>query len=85
MTTSENPLILEVYSPEEKMYGDYINLVQFPGSDGSFEILKNHAPLIATLKPGIIKIKDLKLVEHQFTVKGGVVEVLNNQITVLVT
>lgn len=77
--------MLEMYSPEEKMFGDYVNLVQLPGSDGSFEILKNHAPLIATLKPGVIKIKDIKTIEHNFTVKGGVVEVLNNQVTILVT
>jgi len=85
MTTSEKPLQLEVYSPEERLYADSVILVQLPGSDGSFEILKNHAPMIATLKQGTIRIKDVRLEEHSFNVKGGVVEVLNNQVTVLVT
>ena len=85
MTTSEKPLMLEVYSPEERMFSDMVNLVQLPGTDGSFEVLKNHAPMIATLKKGVIRVKDIYLQEHTFEVKGGVVEVLNNQVTVLVT
>lgn len=45
--------------------------------------MNNHAPLIATLKKGTIKLKESSKEEHTFSVNGGVVEVLNNNVTVL--
>ena len=58
-------------------------MAQFPGIDGSFEILNAHAPMISVLKSGKIKIQDENNQIQLFEVKGGVVEVLKNKILVL--
>ena len=58
-------------------------MVQVPGSKGSFEILRNHAPIISTLDQGTIKIVDQKGGISFFDVDGGVIEAKNNKIIVL--
>ena len=74
---------LEIITPEKKIYSGEVNLVNLPGSDGSFGILENHAPIISTLKKGIIKITELNQTEKTFEVKGGVIEMSKNNIIVL--
>jgi len=76
-------MYLEIITPDKKIFSGDISSVKLPGADGSFGILKNHAPLISTLKTGKIKVIDNRNETFQFDVKGGVVEVLNNKITVL--
>ncbi|RZJ63343.1 MAG: hypothetical protein EOO47_28670, partial [Flavobacterium sp.] len=49
---------------------------------GSFQILKDHAPIISTLEDGPVIIKAITG-EEIFNIKGGVVEVLDNKIIVL--
>lgn len=75
---------LEIITPEKKVFEGEVKLVQLPGSKGSFEILKNHAPIISTLEKGNIKIQDAQGKEHIFEVEGGVVENKANKIIVLV-
>jgi F-type H+-transporting ATPase subunit epsilon len=75
---------IEIITPDSTIYTGEASLVQFPGADGSFEVMHNHAPIISTLKEG--KIKVLGLVDKTpifFDIKGGVVEVSNNHILVL--
>ena len=74
---------IEIVTPEQTIFTGEIKLAQFPGIDGSFEILNNHAPLISVLKEGKIKIQDINNELQYFEVKGGVVEVLKNKILVL--
>lgn len=73
---------LEIVTPDKTIFRGEADLVQLPGIDGFFEILNNHAPLISVLKHGVIKIKVQKK-EDFFEVKGGVVEVLENNVLVL--
>lgn len=75
---------LEIITPDKKVFEGEVKLVQLPGSKGSFEILKNHAPLISTLEKGTIKIQDKLGKEHFFEVDGGVIENIANKIIVLV-
>jgi F-type H+-transporting ATPase subunit epsilon len=75
---------LEILTPDKKIYSGQIKLVKLPGSDGSFGILQNHAPLISTLEKGQIKVIDVNNDIKFFDVSEGVVEVLNNKIVVLV-
>ena len=75
--------MLEIIAPDQKLYSGEVDLVQVPGSKGSFEILRNHAPLISTLEEGRIKIVDVKGGTTFFEVNGGVIEVKNNKIIVL--
>ncbi|MDC3220257.1 ATP synthase F1 subunit epsilon [Flavobacteriales bacterium] len=73
---------LEIVKPDENLFSGDVKSVHLPGSDGSFELLDNHAPLIATLKEGSIKVTTDSKTET-FEVKGGVVEVNNNKVIVL--
>jgi F-type H+-transporting ATPase subunit epsilon len=77
-------MYLEIITPDKKVFEGEVNLVQLPGSKGSFTILKNHAPIISTLDKGIIKVVDVSGKEHLFNVSGGVVENLANKVVVLV-
>jgi F-type H+-transporting ATPase subunit epsilon len=74
---------IEIITPDNTVYEGEVSLVQFPGLDGSFEVLNNHAPMIAALKKGTIKVVDSKKAVLTFEVNGGVVEVLKNKIQVL--
>ncbi|MFA8433841.1 MAG: ATP synthase F1 subunit epsilon [Marinifilaceae bacterium] len=74
---------LEIVTPEKNVFSGEVDLVQLPGSKGSFEILKNHAPIISTLDEGQIKALKADGEEVFFPVKGGVVEFKKNVITVL--
>ena len=76
-------MFLEVISPEKTIYSGEIVLVQLPGVMGSFEILKNHAPLIAMIEEGKIKIIDSNRKMFYLDVSEGVVEVKDNMIRVL--
>ena len=76
-------MTLEIITPEKKLFSGEINSVKFPGTNGEFEILNNHAPIISTLSNGEIRVitndKDTK----RFNINGGVIEMQNNKIIVL--
>lgn len=75
-------MYLEIVTPDQKVFEGEVISVTFPGTDGSFQVLNNHAPLLSTLKKGKIVYKD-KNNEYDVIVDGGVVEVLNNKVVVL--
>ena len=74
---------LEITSPDKQVFSGDVDLVQLPGSDGLFEILHNHAPMIASLGKGKIKVQNPDGKLQFFEINGGVCEVLENKITVL--
>lgn len=74
---------IEIITPDKRLYNGDTDMVQLPGIDGLFEILNNHAPMIAALGAGKIKIRELNGKLSYFEIKGGVLEVLNNKILVL--
>ena len=75
-------MYLEIVTPDQKVFEGEVLSATFPGTDGSFQILNHHAPLLSTLKKGKIVYKDKKN-EYDVMVDGGVVEVLNNKVVVL--
>lgn len=75
-------MYLEIVTPDQKVFEGEVVSVSFPGTDGSFQVLNHHAPLLSTLKRGTIVYKDAKN-EFKVVVDGGVVEVLNNKVVVL--
>ena len=77
-------MYLEIITPDKKVFEGEVNLVQLPGSKGSFTILKNHAPIISTLEKGTIKVEDSSGKEYEFNVGGGVIENSANKVIVLV-
>jgi len=78
-------MIIEILTPEKKLFSGDAYGVQMPGLTGSFEVLEKHAPLISALKHGTIKVlRDKQNEIARFSIQGGFVEVLNNRVTVLV-
>lgn len=77
---------LEILTPERKLYSGNVYGVQLPGEDGMFEVLEKHAPLVAALKSGKLKILRDKSFSsaNSFSIQSGFVEVINNNVTVLV-
>ena len=74
---------LEIITPNSTLFTGEVTLVQLPGIDGLFEILKSHAPLVSALKEGRVKVVDDKNQEQFFDIRGGVVEVSHDKILLL--
>ena len=92
-------MILEIVSPESKLFQGEVTSVSLPGVAGSFQILNHHAPIVATLKEGEIKIaatsfkldKDViekftKINEQTYSlaIVSGTIEMKDNKAIVLV-
>jgi len=75
-------MTLNILTPDKLVYEGTVTAVTVPGVSGSFQILKDHAPIISTLADGNIIIK-VNNQEETIGIKGGVVEVLDNKIIVL--
>lgn len=75
-------MTLEILTPDKKVFEGEVTAVTVPGTMGSFQILRDHAPIISTLEDGPVIIKT-KTAEEIVVIKGGVVEVLKNKIIVL--
>ena len=74
---------LEIITPEKRLFDGKIKLVQVPGAKGSFEVLKNHAPIISTLTNGKIKVITEHDIEEFFEISSGIIEVKANFVTIL--
>jgi F-type H+-transporting ATPase subunit epsilon len=77
-------MILEILTPEKKIFSGQVYGVQLPGISGLFEVLDKHAPMVSALKDGKLKILKDKTTFNNYTIKSGFVEILNNKATVLV-
>ena len=77
-------LKLEIITSEKLLFAGEIKSVKLPGVSGSFEIMENHAPIISTLMQGKIKVKEINDMVSYFEIKGGLVELSNNDVKVLV-
>ena len=73
---------LEILTPEKKVFEGEVTSASFPGADGSFQVLNNHAPLVSLLKDGVVEYKTKEKTER-VAITGGVVEVLKNQVILL--
>ena len=76
-------MILEIITPEKQVFTGEVTSVKFPGTNGEFEILNNHAPIISTLEKGEIRIITSNKNTENFNINGGVIEMQNNKIIVL--
>jgi F-type H+-transporting ATPase subunit epsilon len=74
---------LEIITPEKRLFDGKVKLVQVPGTKGSFEVLKNHAPVISTLTQGRIKVITEKDQQEFIDISSGIIEVKANTITIL--
>ena len=65
----------ELVSPDKLMFSGEAASVLVPGSEGDFVVLKDHAPVMATLKPGVIAIEDAAGKHKRIFVRGGFADV----------
>jgi len=73
---------LEILTPEKKIFEGDVTIITFPGANGSFQVMDNHAPLISLLNKGKVEYKG-KEGSQSVIISGGVVEVLKNRVVVL--
>ena len=73
---------LAIVTPDNKVFEAEVLSVSLPGTDGSFQVLNNHAPLVSTLAKGTVVYSSKELYE-EIIIDVGVVEVLNNRVIVL--
>ena len=76
-------MLLEIITPESKLFEGEVTSVKFPGTDGEFGVLNNHAPIISTLTKGSVVVIDNNNESKNFDINGGVIEMQNNKIIVL--
>ena len=76
-------MIVEIVSPAGRVCSGETQGVKAPGVEGSFEVLKNHAPMIAAIEVGPLVLKDNTGTSITFATSGGFLEVADNAVTVL--
>jgi F-type H+-transporting ATPase subunit epsilon len=69
--------------PERELLDTEADMVVVPGSEGDFGVLHGHAPLISTVRPGVLEVLQGNKVEQRFIVVGGFAEVTPERCTVL--
>ena len=88
---------IEIVSPEATLFSGEVESVIVPGSLGSFQMLNNHAPIVSTLKKGIVKISGKMDLDDTFKdkfkkqddnttlfqISSGTVEMRNNKLILL--
>jgi F-type H+-transporting ATPase subunit epsilon len=79
---NEKLLKVSVVSPEKTIYSGECEYISIPGTNGSFGVLWNHAPLVSSLDVGIVQIRTTSGVV-ELVVDGGFVEVKANAINIL--
>jgi F-type H+-transporting ATPase subunit epsilon len=77
------PLKFDLVSPERLLVSEEVESVVVPGGEGYFTVFARHAPLMSTLKPGQLEVKDLSGAVQKFFVRGGFADVNPNGLTIL--
>ncbi len=73
----------DLVSPEKLVFSGEVEAVVVPGTEGEFTVLKDHAPLMSTLKPGIVEIAQSATTKMQLFVRGGFADVAAAGLTIL--
>ena len=79
-----NKFELSVISAESKVFEGEVENVLVPGMVGDFLVLPNHAPCISSIRPGFVEFSDGSSSKHRYFVSGGIIEVINNTVSLLV-
>lgn len=76
-------LAFDLVSPEQLLMSAEVDMVTVPGADGDFGVMAGHAPVIATLRPGVIEVTGSADGPPRIFVRGGFAEVTPAGLTVL--
>ncbi|MEA2839469.1 MAG: F-type H+-transporting ATPase subunit epsilon [Methylobacteriaceae bacterium] len=78
-----DPFHFELVSPERLMFSGEVEAVIVPGTEGQFTVLKDHAPLMTRLKPGIVEVDETDTKKSRLFVRGGFADVAPSGLTIL--
>jgi F-type H+-transporting ATPase subunit epsilon len=73
----------ELVSPERLLVSEPVEMVVVPGAEGDFGVLPGHAPMVSTVRPGVIAVFEGNKVTQRIFVAGGFAEVTGERCTVL--
>ena len=73
----------ELVSPERLLLSEAVSEVIVPAADGEMTVMANHAPVMATVKPGIVEVKNAEGVSNRYVVFGGFADILPEGCTIL--
>ncbi len=73
----------ELVSPERLLFTGDVESVVVPGSEGELTVMKDHAPLMTTLKPGIVTVNEAAGKSSRLFVRGGFADVAPTGLTIL--
>src|SRR5215475_9837355 len=73
----------DLVSPAKMVFAGDVTQVDVPGVEGDFGVLAGHAPMVATVKPGILKVYGGSGEPQSFVVLGGFAEVSSEGLTIL--
>ena len=73
----------ELVSPERLLVSEEVESVVLPGSEGEMTVLAQHAPVMSTVKPGVVTVKPASGAEQRYVVFGGFVDILPESCTLL--
>ncbi len=74
---------IEIVTPDKRIFEGEITSVRVPGKKGSFQVLKDHAPIVSTLDRGSVIIVSPEGIESRYEISGGLIEVKANKIILL--
>ncbi len=76
------PLNLEIVTGEREVFKGDVDMINVPGGDGDMGILPKHAPVLSTLKPGVLRVK-IGNDEQEFAIGGGFINILGDHVIIL--
>ena len=79
-----NKFDLSIISAESKVFEGKVENILVPGMVGDFLVLSNHAPCISSIRPGFLEFSEGTSAKQRYFVSGGIIEVNNNMVSVLV-
>jgi F-type H+-transporting ATPase subunit epsilon len=77
------PFQFELVSPERLLVSEKVEWVIIPGAEGEMTVLANHAPVMTSVKPGVVTVKSAEGAEERYVVFGGFADVLPSGCTLL--
>lgn len=75
---------LVIITPEKELFRGSIRSIKVPGTQGQFQILKGHAPIVSSLEKGTVTVVDSANAKHEYTITQGYVEVLRDEVSCMV-
>ena len=73
----------ELVSPERLLVSEEVESVIIPGTEGEMTVMARHAPVMSTIKPGVVTVRPIAGAEQRFVVFGGFADILPDGCTLL--